>query len=500
MRYLATPAYDPRIHTASFYSRSCDSYMCSSLSGHGYTIPFSLASCHKAAVTAVGDEQGYVRLFNTTTQDPSVESKVDVHFKVHDNAIMDLAFSNDDLRLATACGDRTGRIIDVMTQTVAVELNGGHCDSLRQIAFQPGPANGNTLATSDRAGRVQIWDLRCSPMPVQTFSTGIMNERDTNLSPLQAKTVNTIDKAHERRIQGSTSSASVTALQWLPEGREHLLLTASESNACIKLWDTRYIKPRRQTEDIPLATTPEPRGHAWRSYGITSLALSSDAARLYAVCKDSTVYAYSTSHLLLGHAPSLENGATKRRPQGEEGMGPLFGFKHDLLGVQSFYVKCAIRPATDSSPELLAVGGSNNCAVLFPTDERYMRSSWSQNSHILNTPSPFSAAPPPTPMQAASSPFFSFSCSTPSAANASGSTIPICKTGTPLIRGHGREVTTLSWSHDGKLVTASDDYVVRQWQENADEARHLRTVGEFGGERHMAGWADVAADWDEDDD
>ena len=42
--------------------------------------------------------------------------------------------------------------------------------------------------------------------------------------------------------------------------------------------------------------------------------------------------------------------------------------------------------------------------------------------------------------------------------------------------------------------------MVRQWQEDATRASYLRTVGEFGGERHMAGWADVTGDWDADDD
>lgn len=60
-------------------------------------------------------------------------------------------------------------------------------------------------------------------------------------------------------------------------------------------------------------------------------------------------------------------------------------------------------------------------------------------------------------------------------------------------------MTTVSWSHDGKLVTASDDYSVRQWQGDGDRAAYLRGVGEFGGERHMAGWADVGDDWDEEE-
>lgn len=496
---VSRPAADYRALTAPFYSRSCDLTTCNAYSGQGNTIPFSLASCKNAPVTAIGDEQGYIRLFDTQTTDAYIESKVDVNVKVHDNAIMGLDFSNDDLRLATACGDRTGKILDVATQTVAAELAGGHHDSLRQITFQPGQANGFTLATSDRAGRIQIWDLRCSSIPVGSFSSrgpqGV-SERDTTLDCLYAKTVNTIDNAHERTVHGSTSSVSVTALKWLPPGREHLLLSASEANAAIKLWDTRYIKPRRQVEETPLAVTPEPRSHAWRSYGITSLALSTDAARLYAVCKDSTVYAYSTSHLLLGEAPELRDDAAKRRPHSEQGLGPLFGFKHEMFRAQSFYVKCAIRPATDSSPEMLAVGSSDSCAVLFPTDERYMRTASEKTVHTLHQAT--YGAPPPTPGTPTASPFFSFSCSTPSAINSTSSNfLPICRSGTALIRGHSREVTTLSWSHDGKLVTASDDYVVRQWQQGDEEAKHLRTVGEFGGERHMAGWADVGQDWDE---
>ncbi|PTB69601.1 WD40 repeat-like protein [Trichoderma citrinoviride] len=487
-QHLSQPACDPRIETASFYSRSNDLHHCVSSGGGGNTIPFSLASCHKASVTAIGDEQGCVRLFNTTLNDDLDDSKVDVYISVHDNAIMDLAFSQDDMRLATACGDRSGRILDVPTQTVAAELGGGHWDSLRQVAFQPGEAAGNVIASSDRAGRIQIWDLRCSSSPVNNFScpSGI-GQRDTSLEPLQAKGVNTIDNAHERTVQGNTSSASVTAIHWMPPGREHLLLSASEANASIKLWDTRYIKPRRQAEETPLAVTQEPRGHTWRSYGITSLALSSDAARLYAVCKDSTVYAYSTSHLMLGHAPELENGATKRRPNGAHGLGPMYGFKHDLFRAQSFYVKCDIRPSVNGSSELLAVGSTDGCALLFPTDERYIRSAWAKRSH-LTAPEPSFATP-------------SQSISTPSAFGSSATPlIPISRLGTPLIRGHSREVTTLSWSHDGKLVTASDDYIVRQWQQDEARARYLRQVGEFGGERHLAGWADVGDDWDTPDD
>ncbi|PHH84930.1 hypothetical protein CDD83_1158 [Cordyceps sp. RAO-2017] len=480
-QHLAFPAPDPTVETAGFYSDRYDSYFCTPVEHAGTTIPFSLASCRRSDVTAIGDEHGFVRLFSTAKLSGPGD-KVATTTKVHDNAIMDLDLSGDDSRLASACGDRSGRILDMQTQTVAVELGGGHWDSLRQVTFQPG-RSGDVLASSDRAGRVQVWDLRYSSLPALCFSSGPggLGRRDDRLDIAAARTVNTIDGAHERTIQGSTSSASVTALQWMAAGREHLLLTASEANACIKLWDTRYIKPRRQTAaETPVAATPAPATHAFRSYGITSLALGNDAARLYAVCKDSTVYAYSTNHLVLGLAPDLLEGAPKRKPAGVEGLGPLYGLKHDSLRVASFYVKCAIRPGPASDgAELLAVGSSDGCAVLFPTDERYMRAAWARREHVLTSASS-SSCPPSSPGVASGSP-------------------PILRTGTPLVSGHSREVTTLSWSHDGKLVTASDDYSVRQWQWDAGRARHLRQVGDFGGERYNAGWAKVSDGWDEDE-
>ncbi|PHH78968.1 hypothetical protein CDD80_5909 [Ophiocordyceps camponoti-rufipedis] len=493
-QHLAFPAADARIETAAFHSDSSDAYHCTPLGDQvGTSIPFSLASCHGAPVTAIGDERGDVRFLSTAG---GAGHQVQSWVKVHDNAIMDLAFSADDARLASACGDRSGRVLDTQTQTVAVELN-DHWDSLRQVTFQPGGGNGNVLASSDRAGRVQVWDLRCSSLPAQCFSSATEGlVRDRGLEVAKARTVNTMDGAHERTTHGNTSSSSVTALQWLPAGREHLLLTGSEANATVKLWDTRYIKPRRhrQAAERPVASTPEPATHAWRSYGITSMTLGSDAARLYVVCKDSTVYAYSTNHLVLGHAPELADGAGKRRPMGSQGLGPLYGLRNDALRVGSFYVKCAVRPSGRGGgmDELLAVGSSDGCAVLFPTDERYLRTAWARREHMTMTTMTTTTAMAPPPPTTPSSTSFSNPIS-------SSTTLPLIRTGTALIRGHSHEVTTLSWSSQGKLVTASDDCFVRQWQPKADRARHLRQVGEFGGERHLAGWAEVGDRWDVDE-
>ncbi|KAI9898537.1 hypothetical protein N3K66_006897 [Trichothecium roseum] len=465
-----TTDHDWRMSTSAYHSNSTDWARCVD-DGGAPTIPFSLSSCRNVRNlgTVVGDESGFIHWF-CKTESSSDQWHLTGSRQVHQNAIMDMDFSEDDLRLATACGDRTGQIIDTVTQTTAVNLSGGHRNSMRQVKFQPGMTNGSVLASSDRDGQVQVWDLRCSSLPTRAFSASRSKARDASLDPVDCKTSNTIEGGHKR--PGQTCGASVTALQWFPGSRSHLLLTGSEADASIKLWDTRYIKRRNQPDDVPLAVTAVPPTHAWRSWGITSLALSSDSSRLFAVCKDSVVYAYSTAHLMLGDSPELSDPGWKRRPRAVAGLGPLYGMTHEGFRVPTFYTKCALRPASGSRPETLAVGSGQGSPILMPTSESHLppASSPDSNGNGSNTSS-------------------------------SASEVPIYRNvGTPLVRGHSAEVTSVGWQSDGGLVTASDDHFVRRWGEDEGRARYLRTVGEFGGERYMAGWADVGDEFDEDED
>lgn len=425
----------------------------------------------------------------------------------HDNAIMDLAFSNDDLRLATACGDYNGKVIDVMSQSVAVELGGGHEHSMRRVVFQPGQANGNIIATSDRQGKIQLWDIRCSSGPAATFTThtsSSYNIRDRSRTASATRPVNTLNNAHARIIDGYTKGASVTALQWMPAGQEHLLLSACEADAGIKLWDTRYITPRRRPDSVPLAVTAAPSTHKWRPFGLTSLALNTDGSRLYAVCKDSAIYAYSTAHLILGKAPELSTRPPRQKVgMAKEGLGPMYGFRHPELNVCSFYIRCSLRPhQIGNGPELLAVGSGDKAAFVFPTDESVMRDTWDGESRSKDR-SDQAAVKKGGLVRG------------PRGENTHG--MPTVTNGARLGNGHNREVTGVSWTSEGKLVTISDDFTARHWQEEAVEddlpgeevrnARDLRLAGDFGGTRWRSGWAETRSrhgtdqdSWDEDDD
>ncbi|ROV94073.1 hypothetical protein VMCG_08216 [Cytospora schulzeri] len=568
--YLPTPTSDWRSETANFSSGPEDTHFCTSHEGLPRCIPFCAASCNTDSLVAIGDEEGRVRLLDSSSN--ARFDKIHLCFQAHSNAIIDMAFSEDDQRLATASGDQTGKVIDMMTQT-PISILGQHTASLKQVRFQPGRGQGHVLATSSRDGSIQIWDLRChGGGPVMDTIT---IERDAGLrysAPRQLTSgcvVNSFFGAHEAmprhqtrsvglasststthttdhpdvasrgEVPGRIGEVSVTAIQWLPAGREHLLLSACEADASIKLWDIRSIHTsRNHRAPTPLSYTAPPASHTtWRHFGISSLSLSGDGGRLYALCKDNTVYAYSTSHMVLGPPPGSNTGGgsgggASRRPKhapADELPGPLYGFRHPSFHATSFYVKSALRAPRAGRSELLAVGSADNCAVLFPTDEKLFRHELEagnqqiqQNNHADAT---FTTS-------------FSSSFSRPSTAGGASSRsqqhhlartssfrapvrddIPIIRTvagrqgyGTNLVRGHEKEVGSLCWTSEGKLVTVGDDYMVRCWDEGNDghgdddgnggrgrRARDLRTLGEGEGRRWGAGWAEVGDDWDVDE-
>ena len=404
----------------------------------------------------------------------------------------------------------------------AIYTMAGHVSSVKQVCFQPGSSS--VIASSSRDGSVQIWDLRCKGFdaPVRDIKVSLdpdATRPPTNQKMIWACSVNTIFEAHAHRQSsasaftsvnatkappsfdapsksespGRRGDVSITGLAFLPPGREHLLVTASEAEACIKLWDLRTTHNHRRSRATPISSTRQPESHTkYRQFGLTSLSLSGDGGRLYTLCRDNTVYAYSTSHFILGHAPELSSKpASKARRSGgpeKEGLGPLYGLRHPNFHATTFYVKSAIRAANEDQTELLALGSSDGTPVLFPTDERYMHRTTAPQQLVSN-----SLFPRPNTRPALKR--------IDSATGLSGrldDTIPIYHHGTALVRGHGREVTGLTWTKRGELITLSDDFSVRCWREG-DEARDLRTGGEAEGRRWGCGWAEATDGWDDED-
>lgn len=443
-------------------------------------------------------------------------------FRPHTNAILDLAFSPDDLLLATASGDQTAQVIDMPTQRCTYKMI-GHTASLKETRFQPG--NSSVIATSSRDGSVQIWDLRCNGVeaPVRDLKVSLDPADKTTKSSVSGgqkmtwlRSVNSIANAHASRqgshpacnkqhplaenpakieSPGRRGDVSVTCLSFLQHGREHLLITGSAADASVKLWDLRTTHSHRRTRAPPLSSTRQPESHInHRRYGLNSIALSGDGGRVYTLCRDNTVYAYSTSHLILGHAPELASCAPRPRRYGgteKVGLGPLYGFRHPQLCATSFYVKCALRPARGNRSEILAVASSDACVIVFPTDEQYLQPSLARKT---------SSCPEEPSCQPVSQEVSQGLGNSTGVSRRFNDTIKIYQHGSPLVRGHSREVTGLTWTQAGDLVSVGDDYMARCWREGyRGEARDLRVGGEGQGRRWGCGWAEVKKGWDDDE-
>ncbi|KIV87732.1 hypothetical protein PV11_03258 [Exophiala sideris] len=472
--------------TADFYSSSEDSY---AYNRRFASLPFCAAGFKTVSLVAIGDEDGSVRIHDVSS--PAIPyNEVFLTMHPHDNAIMDMELSNDDSLLATASGDQTCRIIDMKKQ-IATHTLIGHTGSIKRVQFQPGSGN-NILATCSRDGGVCLWDLRCAKAQGSTMFKELRRESEGFLSNnREVNAINEIRDAHtssdssristsRRPLVSARSDFAVTTCAFMDQSRPHLLATASENNAIIKLWDMRTSYKQRTGKPNPVSATEQPKSHEnVRPFGVTSIAFSTDGSRLYSLCRDHTVYTYSTAHLVLGSAPEMSSSSRPFRqsqPIGH-GLGPLYGFRHPKLRLQTFYDKLAIRHRAEDQTEVIATGSSEECAVLFPTDERYLNQA-TRGPHLdpraVRTGFPMTIPDGPC---------------------------PIYYHGTALVKGHRKEVTAVAWTHNGNLVTTSDDYTTRCWRQDADKARALRLNTERDlYARYMSGWANVLEDYDEDED
>lgn len=494
-------------------------------------IPFSMAACHTNPVIASGDEEGIIRFLDSADASRGDDGfgRTVLSIQPHDNALMDMAFSDDDNYIATASGDQTCQIVDVQAHRSLYSLR-AHTASVKKIQFQPGSGN-KILASCGRDGTICLWDTRLKGQPLgnrkrdRTHVTEMAEDASVLAPVLEifgAHDIGTKHKAVTKPKQTSVAGRnefSITSLTFLDAGRNNLLATASEVDTVIKLWDLRtsQLSARKKGHSqLPVSITAEPQSHALhRAFGINSLALTTDGSKLFALSRDHTVYAYSTSHLILGCTPEMVQSANlprssmaPMRTSSSSGLGPIYALRHSSLRVATFWPRLSIRKATNSTSELLAVASTDDVAVLFPTSERYQTASTRtipslhdplQTNTADNTSLPTSARSNARPRMPRSTTSSFNTLFTKSRALEDG--LPIYYHGTPLVHGHNKEVTSVAWSSEGNLITASDDFTVRCWRENSQEARRLRKLDKEKSAAEIlgCGWAGVGVEgWDED--
>ncbi|KAJ1485312.1 WD40-repeat-containing domain protein [Baffinella frigidus] len=146
--------------------------------------PFCIkfGSGKRAGNLVTADEEGYVTLINTMVKRKEDGSHA-YSWMAHRNAIFDVAFSDGDDLLATACGDQTVRVWELSSNHPELKATlRGHEGSVKSLQFRPGsqnelisgarslqfrPGSQNELISGAREGNIHLWDTR-----VQTSSAG----------------------------------------------------------------------------------------------------------------------------------------------------------------------------------------------------------------------------------------------------------------------------------------------------------------------------------------
>jgi WD40 repeat protein len=371
----------------------------------------------------------------------------------HADDIDAAAVSPDGLQIASCGHDRSVRFWDLHSGAPLGEL-AGHGDEVEWVAWDPA---GLRVATASLDARVRIFDVadrRCERVLAgrNRAVTAVAVSQDGSLALLQGdRTLRVLDR--ELRERGAVPDAharTCRALAWLPGDRA--LLTAA-LDASARLWSL----PGRGAPALAaswelsapchaLALDPrDGRFAAGLDDGSIELRRLSDGALLESAREHAEpVYALAWSP----DGAWLASGSrdTRIRLRASDGSGSR------CVGGHADPVLCLAWSADGSR---LASGGRDSIGRVW---DRAGALRCELRGHRLTL---WGIGFSPDGQQVASS---SFDTDVRLWDAASGACLAV-------LRGHAREVSSLCWARDGRLVTGSRDGTVRVWDARAHCSR-----------------------------
>ncbi|KAF7301494.1 Small monomeric GTPase [Mycena indigotica] len=263
--------------------------------------PTARARSGGSPILAIATEQGTVHTVNTQARKAWDPEPVHTTLQPHNNGIFDVKWNATDNLLATASGDRTGRVCDVETST-PIHTLGGHFSTLKCVSWNP--RNPNLVSSGGREGMICVWDIRA----------GESRSSDAALLAVQTilaahEDIGPTGKRKEPKGKHANAPRTVTGLSYSDMNEFHLI-TSGSADGILRCWDLRTTKKVKEPacvlfspQDATLQTTSSrrPRGIISLAQGCGPsvgliFALAADA-RIYTFDRDSlTAYGHTYTH------------------------------------------------------------------------------------------------------------------------------------------------------------------------------------------------------------
>lgn len=302
----------------------------------GHTPPFAAQFLPGTQKVAIGDEEGFCMLVDTTPHASGAVAQ-SIHFSCHTNAIFDLQWVPGQQQLLTASGDQTVRLFDVSRQ-VALRCFRGHRASVKSLST----LDASTFASGGRDGTVCLWDDRL-PEPRPTLI--VPNAHD---APMAGK------RKRAAALPVASTVQSVSCVCALHDAAPKLA-TAGASDGAIKLWDLRTLSgdtgssaraSSKARAPAPFQVLRPPVEDHGRPRGITSLAVDATGSRLLATTTSSIIYLYDTRWCVARRASHGQSAASVRgrNDGGDDGGASEAVAQFGGHRVNSFYVKSCFSP------------------------------------------------------------------------------------------------------------------------------------------------------------
>ncbi|CAH1985195.1 unnamed protein product [Acanthoscelides obtectus] len=240
-----------------------------------FTCKFSPQQNHEHLL-ALANEDGKLAVHDSNT-----DERYGIH--AHNNAIFDLAWMFNQMKLVTASGDHTSKLYDIGNGEIREEkVFCGHTRSVKTVAFRKDDTS--VFATGGRDGNIIVWDTR-------TDINSFVGRADRTISNSHTAKIFTPTKS--RRKFSSPTPSSVKSVTGLAFQGNNTLISCGAGDGIIKIWDLRKNYTTYKKEAAPKSVIPYP-GNTTKN-GYSSLIIDNEGIRIYANCLDNTIYCYNVA-------------------------------------------------------------------------------------------------------------------------------------------------------------------------------------------------------------